>query len=91
MRKLIAVITAGLTLAGVVACANKGGDGDRGAGGPVTPSPIAITVNPSALPVGDTTPRPDDQYPLITVYDANGRTLAAGRIRRGATEPQGDG
>jgi hypothetical protein len=49
-----AVICAAAMLVGLAACAAKGPA--EQAGGPETPSPVPITVNPSALPVGDSIP-----------------------------------
>ncbi|MEV0560502.1 hypothetical protein [Dactylosporangium sp. NPDC050588] len=58
MRKVViavsGVVATCLMVVGVAACAAK--TGGEQAGGPVTPSPVPITVNPSALPVGDTVP-----------------------------------
>ncbi|GAB3830748.1 hypothetical protein ACFPIJ_30735 [Dactylosporangium cerinum] len=48
------VIVSAAVLVGLAACAAKGPDGQPG--GLETPSPVPITVNPSALPVGDTVP-----------------------------------
>jgi hypothetical protein len=52
MRRLVA-LTAGL-VAALAACSNPS-SGDW-TGGPATPSPVPITANPSALPVGNTVP-----------------------------------
>jgi hypothetical protein len=53
MHRLAAPVAVGVAvmIVGLAACAARGT-----AGGPATPSPIAITANPSALPVGDTIP-----------------------------------
>ncbi|MET7423739.1 hypothetical protein [Dactylosporangium sp. NPDC005555] len=51
------VIIAAAVLVGVAACAAAGPTGPAGpVQGPETPAPVAITVNPSALPVGDPVP-----------------------------------
>ncbi len=48
------VIVAAAMLVGLAACTAK--DAAEPPGGPETPSPVPITANPSALPVGDTVP-----------------------------------
>ena len=55
MYRLTAHVACGLMIVGLAACSARG-TADDTTGGPATPSPIAITANPSALPVGDTMP-----------------------------------
>ena len=55
MHRPTALVVVGLMIVGLATCSVRGTAGDT-PGGPATPSPIAITANPSALPVGDTMP-----------------------------------
>jgi hypothetical protein len=57
MRRLPAPVAVGVVamIVALAACATRGAADDT-TGGPATPSPIPITANPSALPVGETIP-----------------------------------
>jgi hypothetical protein len=52
MRRAVGVVAAGLALA---ACAHTE-PVQHATGGPVTPTPVPVTINPSAMPLGNTVP-----------------------------------
>ncbi|MEV6924472.1 hypothetical protein AB0M46_08180 [Dactylosporangium sp. NPDC051485] len=38
---------------------------------------------------GETSPGPAEQYPLVTVYNANGKAIASARIQPGIGQQKG--